>query len=201
MRKLAFLLSFVFGLIPVMASASIIVALPEAELTRASHCIVTGAVIRTETFVNKYQQVFTRADFQVYRGILGAKRGDILSIEVPGGDLPGGYKAVVSGVPELKKGRLFMGFFEKHGSQFRPLGLSYGLLRITTDRDGTLRVHRDLDGLAPVNPKGEPVSRAEVQISGENLNNFIARIERYLKPVEDFTEDFNELPANEGVAR
>ena len=115
---------------PVAASATTIVALPEAELIRHSDAIVVGTVIRTHTVIHAGGQVGTRADVQVHRALRGAEPNQVVIVEVPGGRLKNGLVAYTPGSPQLQGGDMIFGFLERSDSVLRPLGLSYGLLRV-----------------------------------------------------------------------
>jgi len=173
------LVAAVLWIVPTSASATTIVALDDAALVKAADTIVVGSVIGTQTLVLKGGAIVTRANFQVYRVLRGAKVGDVLTLDVPGGRV-GGMIADTSGSPKLQAGQMYLGFLESHAGVRVPLGLSYGLLKVRTDASGVRRVYRDTDGLYMLAPGGGPVDPKSVQIRDETLESVISRVEMLL---------------------
>jgi hypothetical protein len=163
------------------ASATVIVALPEAELIKKADTIVIGTVIRTETVLHEGGRVATQAWLQVYRGLRGAATESVIRIEVPGGRFDNGLLAFTPGSPALAGGDFVFGFLETHGEVRRPLGMSYGLLRIRKAGDGSWRVFRETDGLTMLSPAGLPAETAVVTIRDLPLETLVRRVEARLR--------------------
>jgi hypothetical protein len=183
MKRTALILLVVLGL-PLRAQATTIVALPEPELIRHSHAIVVATVIRTDTVIHPGGRVATRATVQVHHGVRGAEPNQIILIEVPGGRLDSGLVAHTPGSPIMRGGDMVFGFLERSGEVFRPLGLSYGLLRVRKNAAGDLRVFRQTDGLSMMSPDGGPVAPATVAIVDLSLDELIARVNRELRDID-----------------
>jgi hypothetical protein len=181
MRRLALLLLLL--VLPLEATATTIVALPEPELVRHSHAIVLGTVIRTDVVIHPGGRVATRATVQVHRAVRGAEPNQVILIEVPGGRLDSGLVAHTPGSPVMRGGDMVFGFLERSGDVLRPLGLSYGLLRVRKDSSGAYKVYRQTDGLSMMSPRGEPVAPATVALVDVPLEELIARIERELEEI------------------
>ncbi len=163
---------------PAAAGATTIIALPEAELVRAADTIVLGTVIDTTTVIDAGGRVATRARLQVYRHLrgAGAGAGEVLTVEVPGGTLKNGLVAHTPGSPALAGGDFVFGFFETTGEVKRPLGLSYGLLRVRRAADGSWRVFRETDGLTMLSPQGGAAAEEAVALRDVPLATLVARI-------------------------
>ncbi len=177
------LLVLLLGL-PLEAAATTIIALPEPALVRRSDAIVVANVVRTDTVIHPGGRVATRATVQVMRTVVGADALEMLTVEVPGGRLANGLVAHSPGSPSLRAGDLVVGFLERSGEVYRPLGLSYGLLRVRKDAAGTYRVYRDTDGLSMMSPEGEPVAPSTVAIADLPLDDLIERVAREVGTVD-----------------
>jgi hypothetical protein len=162
---------------PLVARATTIVAVPEAQLVEQAETIAVIGIIQTETVVDARGRVTTRARAQVYQSVRGAAVGDVLTVQVPGGRIAG-MIAHTPGSPRLVPGRLYLGFFEASGGVRIPLGLSYGLLQVLGDPETGYRVTRSLDGLHLVTRTGAPVDPGTVKIDAVPLDTFLARIRR-----------------------
>jgi hypothetical protein len=163
------------------AAATTVVALSEDELIRRADTIVVATVINTQTVVKPGGFVVTRAAVQVHRGIRGAVPNKVIFIEVPGGELPGGLVAHTSGSPKLASGDMLFGFLETHERVRRPLGLSFGLLRVRVGPDGQHKVYRDTAGLALVRAAGQHVAPESVAIRDLPLEEMIGRVEARMR--------------------
>ena len=172
-RSILFLAVFA---LPNLAFGSTVLALSEVELVARADVIAMGSVVHTSVYVKNKREVVTRAVLQINQHILGAEATRFLTVEVPGGALPNGIKAVTSGSPKLSVGDMVLGYFERHGDVFWPLGLSYGLLRIKLDGKGKAFVFRELDGLhlARVDPSPKTLN---LLTTPEPLTAYIKRIE------------------------
>tara|TARA_B100000959_G_C14792671_1_gene546279 strand:+ start:165 stop:692 length:528 start_codon:yes stop_codon:yes gene_type:complete len=155
--------------------ASTVVALSEEELVSRSDIIVMGTVVHTSVKVKNGSEIVTHAVLQVYQRLLGGEATRFITIEVPGGILPNGLRSVTSGAPKLVLGDMVLGYLERHGDVFWPLGLSYGLLRVWLNAEGKATVVRQLDGLYLLRP--EPISGSvNLLRTPEPLNVYIQRI-------------------------
>lgn len=167
-------------LAPAAAQASVIVPLTEPELVAKADVIVFGTLVRTQTVRNDVGFVVTRAELQVYRALRGAKNGEFLLIEVPGGQLPSGEVAEVSGSPKLVVGQPLVAFLQARGQVLRPLGMSFGVLHVR-GKGAEQRVYRSLDGLQLLLPSGRSASASKYQIDGVPLAALMTRIEAELR--------------------
>ncbi|OGQ82936.1 MAG: hypothetical protein A2289_16570 [Deltaproteobacteria bacterium RIFOXYA12_FULL_58_15] len=162
------------------ADATTIIALPEAELVRESDAIVVGTVIQTNTVIHENGVIATQAHVQVHQALRGPKANQVVIVEVPGGHLPNGLAAHTAGSPEMVGGDMIFGFLERAGTVFRPIGLSFGLLRVRQAKDGIFRVFREAQGLAMVDPTGTLVRHQTVELRDVPLTTFIARIRQHM---------------------
>jgi len=168
-------------LCPIGVNAATIVALDEPELVQRADTIAFGNIIRTQVKVHPKYGVYTEATVEVYDGLLGAKRGEVLTVLVPGGKLPNGQKAIASGAPTLVAGERFFAFLEKRNGTYVPWGLSYGWLQVRQSPDGEFVVSRVLNGLHPVDPKGKAVGIKKIQLENIPLRELSTRIRGYLQ--------------------
>ena len=167
--------------LPLGAQASTIVALPEPALIERADVIVFGTVVSTQTLLGEGGRVFTQAELQVQLGLRGARPGDVLVLQVPGGRLPNGVVAEVVGAPRLSDGQLVFGFLERRGDVVLPLGLAYGLLDVHADAKGGYRVDRNLAGLALRARDGSPVSPEAVALRDVPLTELTRRVATRLR--------------------
>ncbi len=167
--------------VPRLAAASIVVPMTEPELVAKSDLIVVGTVVRTRIVRAPSGAVMTRAEVQVSRGLRGAKQGEVVAVEVPGGALGDGTEVVVEGAPRLRPGDTFVGFLERHGNAGRPLGLSFGLLEVRQIGPGDQRVFRHLDGLVLMPKAGTSLKPDLYVVAGEPLETFLARIADHVR--------------------
>ncbi|MEE8408964.1 MAG: hypothetical protein V3T05_05125 [Myxococcota bacterium] len=176
-------IGFILLLLPASVSAATIIAVDEAELIARADTIVVASILRTKTVLNPGGVVVTHAWAQVYRGLRGATIGEILIIQVPGGPI-GRYVAHTPGSPQLNPGDVIFAFLESSDSKrgvHRPLGLSFGLLRVRKAADGSRRVFRETEGLVMMSPKGLSVNPADHAINDLPLEELVARVDRRLR--------------------
>jgi len=148
---------------PHVTSAATVVALPESELASRADLVGLAAVIETKTTVRPGGGVFTLAQAQLAKTLSGKAEQQVITIEYPGGDLPGGVRSVVAGAPHLKPGDLVFGFLVRNGDRFAPWGLNYGLLGVRRDAKGEYRVSRNLKGIGLVDVNGKPIASSDNQ--------------------------------------
>jgi hypothetical protein len=180
MQRRSCLLSLVLTFVPIVARASIVVALPEPALIARADTIVFGVVLNTRTLVQPTGVIATQAELQVYEGLRGAKLGEIITLEVPGGRLNNGLVAVSAGAPTFAPGDIIFGFLETTGSVRRPLGLSYGILRAQPDENGRYLLYRDQSDLILVSPTGAPIDPNGSVIHGLPLEELTKRVTQRL---------------------
>ena len=161
--------------------AATIVALDEPELVQRADAIAFGNIVRTQVKVHPSYGVYTEATVEVYDGLLGTKRGEVLRVLVPGGKLPNTQKAVASGAPALVAGERFFAFLEKRNGTYVPWGLAYGWLKVRQSSDGEFFVSRVLNGLYPVDSKGKKVEVNRIQLKDIPLREFSTRIRGYIQ--------------------
>ena len=168
-------------LCPVGVNAATIVALDERELVQRVDAIAFGNIIRTQVKIHPTYGVYTEATVEVYDGLLGTKRGEVLTVLVPGGKPPNAQKAVVSGAPALRAGDRFFAFLEKRNDTYVPWGLAYGWLHVRQSPQGEFFVSRVLNGLYPVDSTGEKVEINRIQLKDIPLRELSTRIRGYIQ--------------------
>ena len=158
------------------AQASTVVGVSEAELLSRSAVVGFGTVLNTTPYTNERGQVFTRAQVQVHEAVKGLQVGQVITVEVPGGTAANGLVAHSTGVPGLVPGQMLFGFWvaSSDAKIFRPLGLSYGQLKVRQDGRGRLYAKRDTTDLQVLN---RSLSDAE-----EPLAALVARLRRQVRP-------------------
>ncbi len=169
------LLALLLPLLATEASASVIQPLTDAELVRRSDVVVAGVVVWTEVGRTPGGRVFTRAAVQVMNSVKGARVGEVLTVNIPGGKV-GGLLVHVAGAPQLHIGDMAVGFLERHGDATVPMGLSFGWLPVRRV-SGELRVFRDLDGLQLSSSEGA-VDASRYVIAGVPLERFLNGLSR-----------------------
>lgn len=170
-------------LLPQAALASAVIALPEGELSRRVDTIVFGRIISIRTLVSQSGQVATEADFQIYRSLKGAAPGEVIRIQVPGGENRG-LTYDVPGSPKLRAGQMWVGFLTRNEEVTRthtPWGMAYGLLPVRRDLRGGFWVKTDTEGLVFAGPGGQPDDPLLV-FNDTKLDDFFARIRLHLEP-------------------
>ncbi len=192
-RRVAALLCFGW-LVPSAAHATIVIAMPEAELVRAADAIFVGTVLEVAAHLDEGGRIMTQAHIQVTRAVRGVKRNAVVTLEYPGGRLANGLAAFVDGTPKLAVGDRVFGFAERHAATLRPLGLRYGVLRVHGDGRGDEFVTRDTDGLVLVDRTGKPQSEGITQVRGVALEVLVKRVESHLRAL-------GVVPGDDGVAR
>lgn len=180
------------GFLPAVALASTVVAVPETALVSHADTIALGTIMTTTTYVSPEGQIRTRATVAVHRGVRGAHEGDVIVVEVPGGQLPNGLVATTVGAPVLHVGAMIFGFFETHGAAKRPLGLSYGLYAVRTDTHGALVVERDLSALHLVNVlvpmHGKTLAADPARLATESLDALLTRVQAQVAAAAQVTQ-------------
>jgi hypothetical protein len=179
MRRLITIIALVVA--PKMAAASVVVPLAEPELVAKADTIFFGTVVNTRALQSPTGFVSTRIEVQVYRGIKGAQSGDVVYVDVPGGDLGNGVGVAVSGSPRPVIGDMIFCFGERHGDAFRPLGMSFGWLAVKQSAAGDLRVFRQLEGLHLEAKPGTTADLSTFVVDGEKLDDFANRIEQRVR--------------------
>ena len=175
-------------LFPVGVNAATVLGLEEPQLVQRSDAIVFGSVLATEVKVDPRYGIYTEANIQVYDGLLGAKPGEVLKVKIPGGKLPDGRRAVVSGAPTLTVGERFFAFLEKRNGSYVPWGLSFGWLQVRKSDDGQWGVSRILDGLNALDVRGNAMSPKQIRLQNIPLSELSARIRGHLAALEKQTD-------------
>ena len=172
------------------ARASTIVALDERALTRRADLVGFGSIISTRTVTRPGSQaVVTIAEAQLYRTVRGAASGDVITLQVMGGRLDNGLVARTVGAPVLEAGQMFVGFLEQRGGVYRPLGLSYGYLKVHRDSSGIFRVSRDVQGLGLLAPGGGSVAPEVWRLRDVPLEQLLDRLSGHLKNPDEAISD------------
>lgn len=167
------------GLVCGPARAATVVAVSDAELVAQSDAIFLGSVVSTRSVVRASDRVFTHARVQVYRGLHGVRRGQVLTVEVAGGRRGDGIVASVPGAPSLHPGDVVVGFVARVGEQLRPLGLAYGWFRVTGAPDSQY-VYRELEGLRLLTPPEQSGTTAAT-LDAVPLSEFLAHITQLVR--------------------
>ena len=158
-----------------LAEAVVTVALVAGGAVRCGTVVVMGVVVDRVVRVKKGSEIVTQAVLQIHQHIYGAEAMRFVTLEVPGGKLPNGLEAVVSGTPKLAVGDMVLGYFERHGDVFWPLGLAYGVLRVHLNSEGKAFVRRHMDGLRLI--RGRDVSgRVQLLEQPEPLSTYLRRL-------------------------
>jgi len=166
--------------VPIEAPASSIVALSEADLCYKADAIVFGRLLETHNVFVPGGRAVTRASLQVYRSAHGAKIGDVLTVELPGGVSEGGLVQSVSGAPKLRAGQFWFAFLLKAGATYRPWGMAYGMLPVTRIGQDAYLVQRDNQGLGLFRD-GEHIAEDPIRVAGEPLHVLIERIRGHIR--------------------
>ena len=167
-------------LFPAMTRASTAVAVPEEELTGMADKVVWATVVDSSSYYDKQNGIATKVRLRVVEGYFGAAKDEIVTLDVPGGQLPGGLTTTVVGAPQFVPGEHVFAFLQKHGAMHHVLGLSYGLLKAHQDATGRWRVNRNLDQLTLVDRKGMPIAAASLSIQDELLDDLATRVRAHL---------------------
>ncbi|MBI5508879.1 MAG: hypothetical protein HY903_09010 [Deltaproteobacteria bacterium] len=174
------LLSLALAFVPLVARASIVVALLEPELIAVADTIVFGEVLHTRAVVKAPRgAVATEVVLQVYQGLRGARDGEVLTLEVPGGRLSSGLVANSAGAPTFTPGEMVFVFLTTAGGVRRPYGLAYGVLRARPDR-GSWVLRRDASDLIYWDQSGAPVDAALTRLEDVPLAVLADRVRRRL---------------------
>jgi len=164
---------------PMVAQASVVIAVSENELIERADTIVFGAVVRTSTKVAPGGRVTTVAELQVFRGLRGAKLGEIITVEFPGGRV-GGLVSYAAGAPVLRPGDSVFAFMKTTRGIRRPLGLAYGVLKARSDGLGSYRLFRDTSDLILLTPAGKPAPVTMTRLEDVALEDMVQRVQRRL---------------------
>ncbi len=195
-----FVLLSVALFMPRIASASTVQFLTDRQMAGKADIIAFGKVVHTEYVVDKYGIPLTRGDFQVYYGLKNAQPGDIITMQVPGGER-NGLVASAAGAPKLKAGQLWFGYFHHaKDNTYRPLGMLMGLLpvlRNTIDirQDSSeaslasFTVRRAHYAINALDSRGRAVSQTQFLLNDVILQDYIVTVRALLKP-----PDFDDGP-------
>ncbi|MEL6546871.1 MAG: hypothetical protein AAFQ82_19755 [Myxococcota bacterium] len=194
MTRLALCAALPVLLFASLAQATTVVALDDAGLVRNSSVIGVVQVLRTHS-ESTSKGVFTLAEVQFYQSLKGMQRGDVLTVQTPGGPMGNGMVMRIAGAPQFQVGQMFLGFFHDHGGVFKPTAMSLGVMPIVRDADGIARVVQKIDGLGFLTPDGKS-SAARVRVNNEPLADVLARFRELVERNEGPDE-----PTDPGVQR
>jgi hypothetical protein len=181
MKNIMCLGVWVSALIGVPAAGSTVVALPEGELTQEADAVIFGKVLFLRTLVGSNGHRATEATLQVYDGVKGAKPGDLLRIQSPGGQA-NGLRTVVSGATIFEKGQLWLAFLNHHRDNlYTSWGLSYGMLPVKEDTKGKFWVSSDHAGLTLSMTPSSALEPRALDLRGEALPLVLRRLRDHLR--------------------
>jgi hypothetical protein len=122
-------------LTPMAAWATTMIALDLPGLSRAAETIVHGTVTRVESHLSQDgRRVFTQIDVDVKEAIKGQPPKTVSVIQ-PGGEV-GDIGQLVSGTAHYAVGEEVVLFLERHGPNFRTVGMAQGKYRVERSTDG-----------------------------------------------------------------
>ena len=122
--------------LPGSGEATVLRFLEMEELTEISDLIVLGEVIGVESgWDESHSRIRTRVTLEVQRVLLGSFDDEELSIELPGGAVPGeDLRQVIPGVPRFAVGEEAVVFLRNDPDLFCPIaGWIQGKFKVITD--------------------------------------------------------------------
>jgi hypothetical protein len=142
---LALLLLFI---LPLPASATLVVPLELDELARSSSIIAYGEVLEINSrWTDDRHQIITEVSFQVIDAVQGCEAGESLSFYTLGGSV-GKLGQVVSGEASFVKGEKAVVFLEQRGDKLGVVGLGQGQWTVDHDAQCNCELARPrLEGL------------------------------------------------------
>jgi hypothetical protein len=181
-------------LVPVVTSASTVYAPPKDELARRADAVVFGRVVTTRTLVSTTGVAVTAATFQVYDAVKGIEPGEVITVQMPGGESDGKVWKV-AGAPRLAAGQMWLAFLNRHAEGvYTAWGMGYGLVPVRKSIAGELRVDNQRDVPALAGPAPEA--------SGATLRFDDASLADVLRDLRGLVEDGPRLPSvGEGLTR
>lgn len=164
-----------FALANSPAMATTLAALSQDQLVDASTLIVEGTVLTVATWTDDTGRTWTRAAVRVDRALKGAvAKGDVLTVEAPGGVGADGSITFVSLTPRYDEEERVLLYLDpvRHGAAYGTIGLVAGKFTIRQNpADGsdmlvrfTIPVDQPYDArFIPHPPAAERVSLASVE--------------------------------------
>ena len=153
-RALAVCLFALIAAAAVPASASIFVAMDQAELVAASQAVVVGRVLEVRSFWNdEATAILTEAVVQVDQTVAGEAPG-IVTVRTFGGTV-GSLRIEAHGFPTFTEGQRMLLFLDGVGSTAEVVGYQQGQFRIVT------RVSDGLDVAVPAVDGGATLVRMD----------------------------------------
>ena len=143
------------------ASAVTLQQLSTDEMTQNATAIVRARVTGTSASLTG-STIYTHYKLQVSETWKGAATSDVV---LPGG-VASGYRQTFPGVPQLKTGSEYVLFlWTSARGVTHILGMTQGMLSVTTQSDGTMQVGRPLIGEAIHDAAGRTVQDHAVQMN------------------------------------
>jgi len=146
------------ALLPATASAATIVALAEPELSRRSDAIVSGRSSASRTLVNERGQVLTRAELQIYRTVKGPAAGQVITLQVPGGQLASGLIATTRR-PRAHARQAGLRLPREGARRVSPARPRVRAAERAPGARRAYRASRDVSGLAMLTPEGQAAAQ------------------------------------------
>lgn len=175
-------------------NATVVATVSLAEMVTASRLIVEGTVVELSTERTPDGVLTTRVvveagevfkDARDHRAAAGPGR---IAFHVLGGEQDG-LQLSMPGMPRFTEGdRAVFLLTQRTRRGFRfPVGLGQGVLRLTTEALGDVRVSRDLEGLVMVSGEGQPVS--EPQALPTDYSTVAARLRELVRAAPGLRPD------------
>src|SRR4051812_20754051 len=122
-------------LTPMAAWATTMIALDLPALSRSAETIVHGTVTKVEAHLSRDgRRVSTQIDVEVKEAMKG-EPGRAVTVIQPGGEV-GDIGQLVSGTAHYTVGEEVVLFLERHGPNFRTVGMAQGKYRVERSTDG-----------------------------------------------------------------
>jgi len=174
------LLTFLILLfLPQNADATTVEALSDRQIIERADFIAFGTVVSRQVVTEK-SWATTRYVFQVYQPFVGAKLGQMVHIDLPGGKLNAQIQMTVPGTPQLKKGRSYLILAQKSGDRYLPIGLTLGVLTARRTGPNAYMLSRSIDGVH-LQPAGDIGSGVTLDLAETSLAQWRQRIKDALK--------------------
>ncbi|MFN0207987.1 MAG: hypothetical protein ACKVS6_16905 [Planctomycetota bacterium] len=138
-----------------LVGATVVERKDSKDLVKSAEIIIEGKCLQKTVGYDKRGRIATTYSVEVGKALRAAKRGEIVKITFPGGELDG-RGLIIPGVPALAVGEEFVIFLTEEsprGIRY-PVGLAQGKFQIERDaKTGEKRLRRDLADLDIVDLK------------------------------------------------